>query len=121
MSYRQGDHSTSDFSKLYRDEEEMKKWSELIAKLGNPIYRLEKHLIKRGAIKEGYRAEIEQETKGLVREGLAQAKKELHPHIDTLFEDVYATVPPHLSEQKKDLYAHLSEYGQHYNIDKYEK
>ena len=26
ISYRVGDHSTSDFSERYRDEEEMKKW-----------------------------------------------------------------------------------------------
>ena len=121
MSYREGDHSTSDFSKLYRDEGEMKKWNELISKLGNPIYRLERHLVKRGAINENYRKEVQEETKAKVREGLANAKKEVHPHIDTLFDDVYADLPPRLQEQKKELYAHLAEYGEHYNIDKYEK
>ena len=30
ISYRRGDHSTSDFSERYRDEEEMKKWRELL-------------------------------------------------------------------------------------------
>lgn len=30
ISYRQGDHSTSDFSQRYRDEEEMKKWGDLL-------------------------------------------------------------------------------------------
>ena len=30
ISYRVGDHSTSDFSQRYRDEKEMKKWKELI-------------------------------------------------------------------------------------------
>jgi len=50
MSYRVGDHSTSDFSQRYRGEEEMKKWTELLAKFGNPIQRLEKYLTKRGML-----------------------------------------------------------------------
>jgi len=30
ISYRVGDHSTSDFSQRYRDEKEMEKWTELL-------------------------------------------------------------------------------------------
>ena len=52
ISYRVGDHSTSDFSQRYRDEEEMKKWEDLLAKFGNPIQRLEKYLNKRGLLSE---------------------------------------------------------------------
>lgn len=52
MSYRVGDHSTSDFSQRYRDEEEMKKWEELLSKFGSPIDRLEKYLTRRGLITE---------------------------------------------------------------------
>ena len=37
ISYRVGDHSTSDFSQRYRDEEEMKKWEELLSKFSSPI------------------------------------------------------------------------------------
>ena len=54
ISYRVGDHSTSDFSELYRNEEEMKKWNTLIAKLGNPITRLENYMIKKGMVDEGF-------------------------------------------------------------------
>jgi len=50
VSYRVGDHSTSDFSQRYRDEEEMKKWGDLLSKFGNPIERLEKYLTKRGML-----------------------------------------------------------------------
>ena len=71
VSYREGDHSTSDFSQLYRDDEEMKKWKGLLEKLGDPISRLEKHLVKRGAINEGYMKEVEHETTKEVREALA--------------------------------------------------
>lgn len=45
ISYWVGDHSTSDFSQLYRNEGQMQKINALIAKLGNPIKRLEKYLL----------------------------------------------------------------------------
>ena len=52
ISYRVGDHSTSDFSERYRDEEEMKKWKEHLGKFKSPIARIEKYLSKRGLLTE---------------------------------------------------------------------
>ena len=52
ISYRVGDHSTSDFSQRYRDEVEMKKWNDLLGKFGNPIDRFEKYLLRRKLITE---------------------------------------------------------------------
>lgn len=52
ISYRIGDHSTSDFSQRYRDEKEMEKWKEHLHKFSNPIARLEKYLTKKGLIDE---------------------------------------------------------------------
>ncbi len=37
ISYRVGDHSTSDFSQRYRDDKEMIKWKDLLLKLKSPI------------------------------------------------------------------------------------
>lgn len=50
MSYRVGDHSTSDFSAAYRNEEEMKKWDDLLKKVKSPISRLEGYLLRKGLI-----------------------------------------------------------------------
>jgi len=50
MSYRVGDHSTSDFSAAYRNEEEMKKWDDLLKKVKSPISRLEGYLLNKGLI-----------------------------------------------------------------------
>jgi 2-oxoisovalerate dehydrogenase E1 component alpha subunit len=52
ISYRVGDHSTSDFSQRYRDEKEMQKWKELLAKFKNPITRFESYLLKKNLIKK---------------------------------------------------------------------
>ena len=50
MSYRVGDHSTSDFSQAYRDEEEMKKWADLLKKVKSPISRLEGYMLNKKLI-----------------------------------------------------------------------
>jgi 2-oxoisovalerate dehydrogenase E1 component alpha subunit len=50
MTYRVGNHSTSDFAERYRDEKEMQKWKELLEKFSSPIVRLEKYLLKKGLV-----------------------------------------------------------------------
>jgi 2-oxoisovalerate dehydrogenase E1 component alpha subunit len=50
ISYRVGDHSTSDFSAAYRNDKEMEKWTEHLAKFSNPISRLEKYLLNQKLI-----------------------------------------------------------------------
>ena len=50
ISYRVGDHSTSDFSQRYRDEKEMCKWKDLLSKVSSPIARLEKYMLKKGLL-----------------------------------------------------------------------
>jgi len=89
MSYRVGDHSTSDFSQRYRDEEEMKKWEDLLSKVSNPIHRLEKYLTKRGLITKELTDKLRMDAKLSVRESLKAASVLPKPSIDSLFEDVY--------------------------------
>lgn len=63
ISYRVGDHSTSDFSQRYRDEKEMEKWKDLLSKFSSPISRLEKYLTRKGLI-------TEERTKNLRKEAM---------------------------------------------------
>ena len=89
MSYRVGDHSTSDFSQRYRDEEEMKKWGDLLQKTGNPIHRLEKYLTNLGLITTEKTEKLRLDAKLSVRESLKAASVLPKPGLDSLFEDVY--------------------------------
>jgi len=86
ISYRVGDHSTSDFSQRYRDEEEMKKWEDLISKFSSPIDRLEKYLTRRGLINEERTKKLRKEALESVRSALKNATKELLPEVDQMFE-----------------------------------
>lgn len=93
ISYRVGDHSTSDFSQRYRDEKEMLKWKELLAKFSSPVQRFEKYMLKRGLIKEGDSHKIREEAKEAVRDALKNAMGVAKPSIDEMFTDVYDQLP----------------------------
>jgi 2-oxoisovalerate dehydrogenase E1 component alpha subunit len=98
ISYRVGDHSTSDFSQRYRDEKEMQKWKELLSKFSSPIQRLEKYLTKKGLITEERTKALRKDALEQVRSALKNSTSELLPPVDTLFEDVYEKIPPHIEE-----------------------
>ena len=93
ISYRVGDHSTSDFSQRYRDDKEMKKWNDLIKQFSNPITRFEKYMLKKGLIKEGYSNQIREEAKLAVRDALKNAVSHRRPPIEEMFNDVYDKLP----------------------------
>lgn len=85
ISYRVGDHSTSDFSQRYRDETEMKKWEELLQKFSNPIERIEKYLKNKGLLTQERTDKLREDAKNQVRDALKNATGELLPPIDQLF------------------------------------
>ena len=119
MSYRVGDHSTSDFSQRYRDEKEMEKWKELISKFSSPIERLEKYLTRRGLITPERTLKLRNEAKNMVREALKNATGELLPEIDELFEGVYEKMPNSLVEQREQLRSHVKKYPDSYELEKF--
>jgi TPP-dependent pyruvate/acetoin dehydrogenase alpha subunit len=50
-------------------------------------------------------AELDQELEREIKAAVAHAESIGPPTADTLFEDVYATVPAHLEEQRRELLA----------------
>jgi len=100
ITYRAGAHSTSDDPSRYRPADDWQHFP-----LGDPIARLKQHLIATGAWSE---ADHEAATREIEAEVLA-AQKEAErygtlldghtPPLQSMFEDVYKTMPPHLHEQ----------------------
>ena len=111
MTYRIGDHSTSDNSALYRDEDERKHWKEK----NDPIQRLTKFLknIKHDNVPEE-KAERAKARKEVV-DALHRSEKHKFPSALSLFDDVYDKLPRNLIDQREELRQHLELYG-----DKYE-
>ena len=119
MSYRGGDHSTSDSSKAYRNEKEMQKWNEYLKKIGNPINRFFNYMKDKSWITDKEYKEIEEYTKEEVKVALKQAFATKKPSIDSMFTDVYDQLPNNLIEQQENLKSHLLKYQDNYNLDIY--
>ena len=112
MTYRVGDHSTSDNSALYRDEDERKFWREK----NDPIKRLTKFLkvIKHDSIPE----EKEERAKARkeIVESLHRCQTHKFPSALSLFDDVYDKLPQNLLDQREELREHLEMYGEKYEF-----
>lgn len=118
MTYRISDHSTSDYSPLYRQLDEISSWK----KNNDPISRLAKYLRLKGWLHlddkgiEDMRAKIEKE----VIEAVNYQSNIKRPHIDWLFEDVYDRVMPHLEEQRALLHEVVEKYPDLIDVSRYD-
>ena len=106
VTYRAAAHSTSDDPARYRPRDEWKSWP-----LGDPIERLKSHLIALGEWSEDRHAALEKELDGHVvacwKEATSYGTMTEGPKLDpaTMFDDVYARIPPHLVRQREELRA----------------
>jgi 2-oxoisovalerate dehydrogenase E1 component alpha subunit len=100
LTYRMGGHSTSDDPTRYRDKREVEPWV-----TRDPLERVRQHLQGQGrwsdADEESQRAEIDQK----VKDAVSAAEQTPTPRLETMFDDVYASLPWHLKEQRDELLA----------------
>ncbi len=98
ITYRMGAHTSSDDPNRYRTEAEIRPWVER-----DPIERMWRLLQARGLLgreeDDAYRAEVDRSFK----EAVGIAERTPPPGLETLHEDVYATPPWHLREQRRQL------------------
>ena len=100
VTYRRMGHSSSDDPSVYRDPAEPKEWE---AK--DPLERWRRYLETRGLwnqkLHDDYAKEITDELQAAIKHAGELGN---HP-VETMFDDVFAEVPPHLQEQKAELLA----------------
>ena len=100
FTYRAEGHSTSDDPGQYRSAAEGSEWP-----LGDPVDRLMRHLIALGEWDAERQAEMDAQVDGEVRAAVRAAEANgvlghgLHHPFRTMFEDVFETLPWHLTEQ----------------------
>jgi 2-oxoisovalerate dehydrogenase E1 component alpha subunit len=101
LTYRAGAHSTSDDPSRYRPADDAKRFP-----LGDPIARLKQHLIGLGVWSDAQHEEARKEFEAEVAAALKEAERhggaliDGHtPPIESMFEDVYKDMPPHLQDQ----------------------
>jgi pyruvate dehydrogenase E1 component alpha subunit len=100
VTYRIGPHSTSDDPTLYRSEAEVSAW-----RARDPIARLASELTAEGALDDARAAAIADELSAELDAALLRVEPAALPPRASLFDDVYADLPPHLVEQRKELFA----------------
>ena len=104
VTYRAGAHSTSDDPSKYRPGDDAQHYP-----LGDPIARLKRHLIGLGAWSDEEHERTAKELDAQVSAALKEATRHgslldgQTPPLETMFEDVYKDMPPHLQRQRQEL------------------
>ncbi|MCP3991289.1 MAG: 3-methyl-2-oxobutanoate dehydrogenase (2-methylpropanoyl-transferring) subunit alpha [Actinomycetia bacterium] len=104
VTYRAGSHSSSDDPSRYRSSEAAGNWP-----LGDPIARLEAHLLRAGLITEQEVADLWADVDATMTATVAEAETygtmNSGPQLSAkyMFEYVYAEMPEHLRQQRQDL------------------
>jgi pyruvate dehydrogenase E1 component subunit alpha len=104
VTYRVEGHSTSDDPRAYRPAELVEPW-----KKKDPILRMRRYLVRRGALDDRVDAALRQEIRDAIQAALKEAEAfPPKPPLATLVEDVYATPTPQLREQLADVEAAIA-------------
>ncbi|HSC01376.1 MAG TPA: thiamine pyrophosphate-dependent enzyme, partial [Burkholderiaceae bacterium] len=106
VTYRAGAHSTSDDPSRYRPADDWTRFP-----LGCPVARLKQHLVQLKAWSDAQHEALQKELEAEVL--AAQKEAESHgtlldghiPPIESMFQDVYKDMPPHLKRQLEQLEA----------------
>lgn len=98
LTYRLGGHSSSDDPTKYRDEREAKAWERK-----DPLLRHRAWLVARGGWDDAREEAFLAEAGRRITDAIAAVEAAPPPATETLFTDVYATIPPHLADQRDRL------------------
>jgi len=103
VTYRLEDHTTSDDSTRYRDEEEVEEWSE-----HDPIKRFKEFLERQGMWNEDLE-KFEEEAETRINEAADKALDMDDPEFDELFDYVYGEMPELLEKEKEEFRKEVAE------------
>lgn len=111
VTYRLSLHTTADDPSVYRDEEEVEKWEKR-----EPVPRFQQYLMDKGLLSEDKVESLEEEIKAEIQEAVERAEErmeELSGEPLTMFDHIYAEMPPYLQEQRDELARELEEKEAH--------
>ncbi|KAH8326681.1 hypothetical protein KR067_011917 [Drosophila pandora] len=117
LAYRVSHHSTSDDSTAYRSPEEIEVWNSV----DNPISKLKRYMVHKGWFDEAEETAFIKDVRKKVLKQIAVSEKKLKPNWREMFEGVYAEMPEHLVEQRKELEKHLEAHKEHYPLKNFKQ
>ncbi|XP_060524103.1 2-oxoisovalerate dehydrogenase subunit alpha, mitochondrial isoform X2 [Cylas formicarius] len=113
LTYRVGDHSTSDDSSAYRSPTEVSQW----ATNDYPTKKLRYYLETKNLWNDEQEKALIEESRKNVLTAFNAGEKKLKPRWTEMYEGVYKFMPQHIKKQKADMEDHLKRYKQHYPTD----
>lgn len=99
ITYRLGAHTTADDPNRYRDEQEWKEWQEK----RDPIVRFRLFLQNQGWWTEEDERQAVEEAKQKIQAAIDSAESYPKANPTSVFDHVYASLPPILAEQKQEM------------------
>lgn len=117
LTYRVGDHSTSDDSSAYRSPTEVLEWSTN----DYPTKKFRYYLESKGLWNEDKEKHLLEQTRNDVLIAFNAGEKKPKPKWTEMYEDVYKFLPPHIKKQQDEMRAHLEKYKEHYPLDAFKK
>jgi pyruvate dehydrogenase E1 component alpha subunit len=112
VTYRLGDHTTSDDASRYRPVEELNYW---LAR--DPIERLKKYFQKIGTWNDDYGKWVYDTVSKEIDDAVEKAMQISKPEPDELFDNVWSKLPKELEEQKRMLKEELAERSKYEGSD----
>ena len=100
VTYRLGVHTTADDPTKYRAEEEVRAWEQK-----DPLTRFRAYLEKKNLLEDGLEQRVDEE----IAEAVRRFEATPPPDPLTVFDHVYAEMPPHLRAQRDELARWLRE------------
>jgi pyruvate dehydrogenase E1 component alpha subunit len=98
ITFRLGDHTTSDDASKYRTEKEVLEWDKK-----DPLFRVKKYFENIGTWSEDYGKWLEDQNKKEVNEAVEKALNIEKRKPEDLFEHIFKNMPLELQKQKKYL------------------
>lgn len=99
FTYRAGPHSSSDDPTRYRGNES----DEWMSASKDPIERAKGYMQQLGIWSEEYEEQVWEEARTRINLATSDAEKIEEPSWESLFDDVYAEIPPALARQRDEL------------------
>ncbi len=100
VTYRMGPHSSSDDPTRYRSDDEVAAWAKK-----DPIDRFQRFLRRAELLDDALQAAIVEDLEREISAAIEEVEDLGPPPRDSLFDDVYASDPKHLREQRRELLA----------------
>ena len=97
LTYRIGAHSSSDDPTRYRDPREVEQWIKR-----DPIEHMRKVLRDEDLLSESAEEKLKAQLQEEIAKAVTEAEAAPPPPLETMFQDLYETEPPHYAEQRAE-------------------